>query len=135
MSNTYFGYTESESLHNPLILNDYKPIKVEIEYVPTSTNHPFVHAYYLKFTEDNITEEVEKFAKETLPEWYQLFWNDQIVYAIFKDKYFKMTNEHEWESEEYKAVQQYGVEHGIDLVYLNFNTNFARFRETLAKRC
>lgn len=134
MSGLYVGYTESESLRDPLILNNYKPIKVEIEFVPTSKNHPFVHAYYLNISEENIQQEVEKFAKETLPEWYQLFWNDKTVYAIFKDKYFKMENEHKWYSLKYQSVQQYGVEHGIDLVYMDFNKNFARFEETLAKK-
>lgn len=134
MSNAYTGYTESESLHNPLILNDYKPIRVEIEFVPTSENHPFVHAYYLSFPEGKIKEIVEKFARETLPEWYQLFWNENTVYAIFKDKYFEMKNEYNWQSDEYKTVQKYGVEHGIDLVYMDFNKNFARFMETLAKK-
>lgn len=129
----YYGYAESESLRNPLILNDYKPLKVEIEYVPTSKNHPYVHAYYFKFDDSEILKEVEKFAKETLPEWYQLFWSEETVYAIFKDKYFKLKNEIDWKSEEYKRVQKYGGEHGIEIVYMDFNKNFARFKETLAK--
>ena len=133
MTSDFIGYTESESLKNPLILNQYKPIRVEIEYVETSVNHPYVHAYYLSFSSTSIEEVVNQFTKETLPEWYQLFWNEEVVYAIFKDKYFKMKNEGIWESEEYHQVQQYGVEHGIDMVYMDFNKNFARFRETLAK--
>ena len=134
MNNNYIGYTESESLKNPLILNEYDPVRVEIEYVETSVNHPYVHAYYLSFSGLNIEEVVTKFTAETLPEWYQLFWNEEVVYAIFKDKFFKIKNEGTWGSEEYKAIQQYGVEHGIDLVYMDFNKNFARFRETLAKK-
>ena len=133
MTQSFIGYIESESLRNPLILNDFKHIKVEIEFVPTSVNHPFVHAYYLHFNQNEINEAVERFAKETLPEWYQLFWSDETVYAIFKGKYFNMKNEHTWKSDQYKEVQQYGVAHGIDLVYMDFNKNFARFRETLAK--
>lgn len=133
MNNDFIGYTESESLSNPLILNEYKHLRVEIEYVETSTNHPYVHAYYLDFSEENIEQVVTKFAKDTLPEWYQLFWNGDSVYAIFKDKFFKIKNEAIWQSDEYKNIQQYGVEHGIDLVYMDFNKNFARFRETLEK--
>ncbi len=133
MSSNFTGYTESESLRNPLILNDYSPIRVEIEHVPTSQNHPFVHAYYLTFSASEIDVVVQKFADETLPEWYQLFWNDETVYAIFKDKFFEIRNEGVWQSEEYKKIQQYGVDHGIDLVYMDFNKNFARFKETLGK--
>ena len=130
----FYGYAESESLQNPLILNDYIPVKIVIEHVPTSQNHPYVHAYYFQFKEDEILDEVEKFSRETLPRWYQLFWSEKVVYAVFKDKYFKLDNEKEWKSEEYKKVQQYGVDHGIGLVYMDFNKNLARFAETLAKK-
>jgi hypothetical protein len=131
----FYGYTESESLRNPLILNDYKPIRVEIEYVPTSENHPYVHAYYFRFSDKEILREVKKFSRETLPEWYQLFWSKDTVYAIFKDKFFELKNERigSWKSKVYKEVQEYGVKHGIGLVYMDFNKNFARFRETLIK--
>lgn len=129
----YYGYAESESLRNPLILNEYKPIKIDIEYVPTSVNHPYVHAYYFQFQESEILKEVEKFAKETLTEWYQLFWSEDTVFAIFKDKYFKLKNEVIWKSQEYKKVQEYGVAHGIEIVYMDFNKNFKRFKEVLAK--
>ncbi len=127
----FYGYAESESLRNPLVLNDYKPVKVVIEYVPTSRDHPYVHAYYFLFKDSDIEQEVEKFTKETLPEWYQLFWSNNIVYAIFKDKSFKLRVEDSWKSASYKKVQQYGMAHGIDLVYMDFNKNFARFKETL----
>lgn len=132
----FYGYAESESLRNPLVLNDYKPVRVEIEFVPTSKNHPYVHAYYFKFEDSEIEKEARKFAEETLPEWYQLFWSEDTVYAIFKDKYFKLKNEGigNWKSDEYKKVQKYGGEHGIEIVYMDFNKNFKRFLETLAKK-
>ena len=132
----FYGYAESESLHNPLILNDYKPVKIVIEYVQTSVNHPYVHAYYFRFKDNEILKQVNRFAKETLPEWYQLFWSKDTVYAIFKNKYFKLKNEGigNWKSEEYKQVQKYGQAHGIEFVYMNFNKNFTRFEETLAKK-
>jgi hypothetical protein len=130
----FYGYAESESLKNPLVLNDYKPIKVVIEYVPTSQNHPFVHAYYFRFSDSEIEREVKKFASETLPEWYQLFWSDDTVYAIFKDKYFKLKSESPWKSEAYRQVQKYGGEHGIDIVYMDFDKNFKRFIDTLAEK-
>lgn len=130
----FYGYTESESLTDPLVLNSYKPIKVDIEFVPTSEKFPHVHAYYLKFKDEDIEKEAKKFAKLTKPEWYQLFWNKKTVYAIFKDKYFKLPNEGKWSSEEYKQIQQYGVNHGIGMVYMDFNKNFARFKEVLNKK-
>lgn len=130
----FYGYTESESLSDPLILNGYKPVKVEIEYVPTSKNHPYVHAYYLTFKDDEVENEAKKISRVTLPDWYQLFWSKSTVYAIFKDKVFKLKNEGSWESEKYREVQRYGVEHGIEIVYMDFNKNFARFKETLAKK-
>ena len=111
----YYGYIESESLRNPLVLNNYKAIKVDIEFVPTSQNHPYVHAYYLKFQDNEVLQEAKKFTCETLPEWYLLFWNDKKVYAIFKDKIFELPKEGIWNSEKYKEIQQYGVRHGIGM--------------------
>lgn len=130
----FYGYTESESLSDPLALNGYKPIKVDIEFVPTSESFPYVHAYYLRFKDEDVEKEVKKFAKLTKPEWYQLFWNKKTVYAIFKDKYFKLANEGKWSSYKYKKIQQYGVDHGIGLVYMDFNKNFARFKVVLNKK-
>jgi hypothetical protein len=130
----FYGYMESESLSDPLALNAYKPVRVEIEYVPTSKNHPYVHAYYISFTDDEVESQANKISKITLPEWYQLFWSDDTVYAIFKDKVFRLKNEHVWGSDAYKEVQKYGGEHGIEIVYMDFNKNFARFKETLAKK-
>ena len=130
----YYGYIESESLSDPLVLNSYKPVKVDIEFVPTSENFPHVHAYYLKFRDRDVGSEAKKFAKLTKPEWYLLFWSNKTVYAIFKDKVFKLTNEIEWKSEKYKEVQKNGVNHGIGMVYMNFNKNFARFNQVLSKK-
>ena len=130
----YYGYVESESLRNPLILNDYKPIKIEVEHVPTSKNHPYVHAYYLSLEDDRIAEEAEKFARETKSEWYLLFWNEEMVYAIFEDKVFQLPNEETWGSDQYKEIQKYGVDHGISIEYMDFNKNFARFRQSLSKK-
>lgn len=130
----YYGYIESESLRNPLVLNNYKPIKVDIEFVPTSQNHPHVHAYYLKFKNSEVVPEAKKFARETLPEWYLLFWNNKKVFAIFKDKVFELPNEVKWKSKKYKEIQRYGVRHGIGMEYMNFNKNFKRFKEVLARK-
>ncbi len=130
----YYGYIESESLRNPLVLNNYKAIKVDIEFVPTSQNHPYVHAYYLKFQDNEVLQEAKKFTCETLPEWYLLFWNDKKVYAIFKDKIFELPNEGIWNSEKYKEIQQYGVSHGIGMEYMDWNKNFKRFQEVLARK-
>lgn len=130
----YYGYIESESLRNPLVLNNYKAIKVDIEFVPTSQNHPHVHAYYLKFKDGEVLGVAKKFARETLTEWYLLFWNNKKVIAIFKDKIFELPNEVHWKSEKYKEIQQYGVSHGIGMEYMDFNKNFKRFREVLAKK-
>lgn len=130
----YYSYIESESLRNPLVLNNYKAIKVDIEFVPTSKNHPYVHAYYLKFKDSEVLEVAKKFARETLPEWYLLFWNNKTVFAIFKDKIFELPNEINWRSEKYKEIQRYGVSHGIGMEYMDFNKNFKRFKEVLAKK-
>ena len=130
----FYGYIESEALKDPLVLNAYKPIKVDIEFVPTSQNHPHVHAYYLEFEDHEVEDEAEKFASQILPEWYLLFWNESTVYAIFTNKVFKLSNEGEWKSERYKEAQQYVVDHGIDMVYMDFNKNFKRFKEVLEKK-
>jgi len=130
----YYGYIESESLKNPLILNRYKKVKIEIEYVPTSQNYPYVHAYYLKFTEQEILKEVKKFSKEIKPEWYALFWDNKTVFAIFSNKVFTLPNEGNWRSDAYKEIQQYGVTHGIGLEYMDFNKNLKRFYQTLANK-
>lgn len=129
----YYAYIESEALKNPLILNNYKPVKIEIEFVPTSQTHSYVHAYYLKFEDDKVLAEAKRFARATLPEWYLLFWSKSIVLAIFKEKVFKLHREKFWQSPKYKEVQRYSIDHGIGVEYMDFNKNFKRFLETLAK--
>lgn len=114
------GFVLSESLKDPLVLNDYKKIYVTIERHTESKEHPFWHLFKIEVEDKDIEQVAERFSKEIKNKWYAHFWNDNIVYICFLNKIFKIRREEKWSSEEYEKVKRYAIEIGIEERYLDF---------------
>lgn len=121
----------SEGLENPLILNQFKPIKVVIDYQPHSTTSQYWHRYLLNFKTDEIEKIVNKLTKLMKYGWYSIFWNNNTVYVVFKNKSFKLKKEQNWQSKDYLKVREYGVNHGVQKEYIDFNDRFEHYKELL----
>ena len=109
------GFVLSESLKNPMVLNDFETIKVVIENHPECEGGPKIwHDFKLKVDDDKIIDVCNKISREMKETWYAHFWNRDIVYVVLSDKVFKMPREEgNWQSSEYQECKKYAIEHGI----------------------
>lgn len=115
------GFVLSESLKDPLILNDYKKIYVTVEHHPESNEFPFWHLFKIEVEGKDIEQVAKRFSKELKERgWYAHFWNDNIVYICFPNKIFKIRREEKWSSKEYEEVKRYAIKIGIEERYLDF---------------
>ncbi len=114
------GFVLSESLKNPVILNDFEVIRVIVEHHPEFEGEPKIwHDFKLKVDDDKIIEVCNKISKEIKEEWYAHFWNDDILYVILPDKVFKMPREDgNWKSSEYQESIRYAIQHNVDQRYM-----------------
>lgn len=127
----FYGMLSSEGLTDPLILNTFKPIKVVIDYQPESNTSTYWHRYLLQFQDSEIESTTQKLTTLMKPDWYSIFWDNEIVYVVFSNKVFKLNKEENWTSQEYQEVKQYGIEHDIQEHYMDFNDRFAHYKQLL----
>lgn len=118
----YKGFVLSESLKNPVILNNFEKIYVKVEHHPENKIGPKIwHDFKLKFKDKDIIKITYFFSEQIKEKWYAHFWNNNEVYVVFSNKVFKIPKEpKEWQSKEYQEVKKYALAHGIGGKYLNF---------------
>ena len=114
------GFILSESLNNPVILNDFRKIYVKIEVHPESKDAHFWALFKVEIDDKDIKKVVEKVSQEMKIGWYAHFWNGITVYITFTNKIFIIPQEKKWQSKEYQEVKEYGVKNGVGAKYLDF---------------
>lgn len=124
----YYFMISSEALTDPTILNGVRPIKIIIDPRP-SANAPIWHRYLFSFMDHRLDDELSKFKENLIEGWYAVAWNKNEVRVLFKNKQFLLSREKEWKSPEYKAMQQYAIDHGVQAEYIDFNERFKHYRE------
>ncbi len=118
----YRGFVLSESLKNPLILNDFEKIYVKVEHHPEYSGEPKIwHDFKLIIKDEDIERIAELLSNEIKNTWYAHFWNDKEVYVILSNKVFKIPKEPKaWKSKEYQELKSYAISHNVEEKYLNF---------------
>ncbi len=117
----YKGFVLSESLTNPLILNEFEKIYVKIEHHPEYAGEPKIwHDFKLKVNEEDIDRVTTLLAAEMRDTWYAHFWNTESVYVVLPHKVFKIPREQKWQSWEYQELKKYALQHGVEEQYLDF---------------
>jgi|SRR3989344_932845 len=124
----FYGIVESESLHNPRVLNTLTAKKVVKEFQPNAETK-YWHIFVLKVSDDEIVSVAEDIASEIKNGWYAIFWSGAKVYVVFSRKIFELRKEAHWQSAEYEAVREYGNKNGVQKEYLDFNKNFAQYHK------
>lgn len=125
----YLGFTESESFHDPTILNNFPHYKVIVE--RRHDGKGFWHIFVLKISDTHIHETLETISKALKTDWNAMFYNENILYAVFKDKIFSLPMKKQWASQEYEEVRQYAKEH--DVGDLDMNEVFAHYKNLLGE--
>jgi len=118
----YKGFVLSESLKNPMILNDFEKIYVKVEHHPEYTSEPKIwHDFKLKIEDNDIDKVANLLSEQIKDTCYAHFWNDKEVYVILPNKVFKIPKEpKKWQSKEYQELKKYAVSHNVEEQYLDF---------------
>lgn len=129
----YYVVIDSESLVDPLILNDFDFIKVIIEHEPKSESAQYHHVFFLSFPEAKAVTVIKKFSKSLKPGWYAFFWNKDILTIAFTKKRFNLKLPNPWNSAEYQKLKEHGRNLGIQEEFLDFQNYFERYKKILEK--
>ena len=125
----FYAIIDSASLKNPTILNDFKPRKITVSYEPESKTAKYHYNFLLEFKNDKIMTVIPKIQKEMLLSWYTFFWDENILYIVFKTRKFQIDLLNGWTSEEYKTAQKFGKTQNIPDDYLDFKKYFKPTKE------
>ena len=101
----YYGFTESESFSDPTILNTYQLHKVIIE--RRSDGKGFWHIFILHIEDVDIEKVVTDVSKELKGDWNAMFFNSDMVHAVFKDKVFSLQRKTVWQPSDYLEIKNY----------------------------
>lgn len=128
----FYAVVEKEGLIRHEYLGTFSPLIKAEESHPDSEN-PLWHIYLLRTRAKNISNVTERFSRITKPEWYSIFWNEQKTYIVLTNRIITISTEKEWQSPEYRQMQQEAQSLGIQPEYLDLNKNFEGYRELIKK--
>lgn len=127
----FYSIATSESLTNPVILNEYRKRNVIVDSAPLS-EQPFWHIFVIEVDDKHADQFAGDFSKLIKQGWYLVLWNDKEVYVVLQNKVFKLKREKTWSSGDYEEMRRYAMANGIAEEYLDFNVNFPEY-ERLVK--
>ena len=114
----YKGIIESESLSNKALLDKVRIIKSYNE--EHLDDEPKIWTINKIEVDDSDFYSFIKILSNSMIEgWYSLLWNDSFVYVIFRDKFFKISNENPWIGQEFFSVVNYASSSGIYKKYFD----------------
>jgi hypothetical protein len=123
----FYGFTESESFDDPTILNIYNHHKVVIE--KRADGKGFWHIMILKIEDANIETVVNEISHALKSDWNAMFYNENTLYAVFKDKVFTLPMKKIWHADDYTKVKQYAIECNVG--NLDMNEVFVHYHQLL----
>lgn len=123
----FYGFAESESFEDPRLLNKFKHHKVVVE--RRSDGNGFWHIFILEISNEDIKRTLQMIATVIKADWNAIFFNEKIVYAVFKDKIFTLKREKNWQSPDYLQVIKYAKDHNVG--DMNFNDVFDHYKRLL----
>lgn len=126
----FYGCTESESFYDPTILNNYQHYKIVVE--KRGDGKGFWHIFILKVEDEHITKTTQDISTALKPDWNAIFFNEETVYCLFKDKVFTLKRQKIWQLSDYKEVKEYAKRR--DVGDLDMNDVFAHYDSLLEKK-
>ena len=124
----YYGFTESESFQNQTLLNRYRHHKVVVE--QRADGKGYWNIFILNIEDKDIKKVIGLISRSLKPDWNAIFFNADIVYALFKDKVFKLKRKKIWRLPDYEEVKKYAKD--CDVGDLDMNEVFRHYKKLLA---
>lgn len=129
----FYSIIDAASLNDPTILNDFKHLKVTVQYEPESPTSKFHYIFLIQIEDKEVDKAITTFQKQMKESWYSFFWSESTLNIVFDTKRFRIDLPDGWESDNYKAAQDLGRSQGIPEVYLDFKTHFQPYKKMVAK--
>lgn len=126
----YYGFTESESFADPTLLNRYKLHKVVVE--KRTDGKGFWHIFILHIEDKDIKKVIDDISKSLKNDWNAIFFNTDTVYALFKDKIFKLKRKAIWSLPDYQEVKKHAKD--CDVGALDMNEVFKHYEKLLSSK-
>src|SRR3989338_2768637 len=104
----FYSVIDASSLKDPTILNEFKHLKVTIQYEPHSPTQKYHYIFLLQIHDSEINSVISKIQKEMLYSWYSFFWSKPLLYIVFDSKKFEINLPGGWSSDEYIQAQKFG---------------------------
>ena len=112
------GIIESESLQDKSILNKVKIIKSYLE--EHIDDEPKIWTINkIEINDSDFGIFINLLSKSMVEGWYSLLWDEDFVYVIFKEKFFKIKNRKPWIVGEFSSVLNYALPFGIYQKYFD----------------
>lgn len=116
----FYALIDAASLKKPTILNNFQHYKVMVKYEPQSPTSKYHYVFLLQLEENKNDEIITTIQQEMLFSWYAFFWSDSRLYIVFNSKKFTVYLPNGWESESYRAAQEFGKTQDIPEEYLDY---------------
>ncbi len=123
----YYALIDSSSLKNPTILNNYKHLKISIQFEPNSSVSKYHYIFLLQISDEDIDQSIIDIQKEMLYSWYSFFWNKRVLFIVFDTKRFTIDLPDGWTSNQMNQAQEFGKSQGISDEYLDYKKYFIPF--------
>ena len=98
--------------------------KSSVEEHPEEVEDPVWHINKITVSGD-IRGIIDSVRNSMKPGWYSLFWDENNVHVVFKDRVVNLRNEDPWQEHEFQELLEHAETHGIS------DTYFHKMRETM----
>ena len=129
----FYALVDSAALKNPEVLNNYKQLKVTIQFEPQSSTSKYHYNFLMQFPNNVLDKAITGIQKEMLYSWYTFFWNDKVLNIVFDKKKFEISLPNGWNSSKIKEAQEFGRSQSIKEEYLNFKDYFKPYEDMVRK--
>ncbi len=126
----YYGFTESESFDDPTVLNQYRLHKVVVE--KRVDGKGFWHIFILHIEDRDIKKAIGDISQSLKKDWNAIFYNVDTVFALFKDKIFKLKRKAVWQHPDYQEVKKHAKDCNVG--DLDMNEVFKHYERLLATK-
>lgn len=112
------GIVETEAFTDPLVINLFDKIKLNVEYHSESKTSKIWHVCRVEVEEQKTCRIFKKISKTIKNGWFALFWDKEKVVVIMKSKIFTLFKQ-KFSEEEYKRMEKHALSHDIQKKYLS----------------
>lgn len=123
------GIIETESLKDKSLIEQLKPRKTVVEHHPDSNTSTYWHCNLIQLPDELFVNLQDNISTNLIGGWFAIFWNDNYFTIIFKNKLFNLARN--FLENDSKPVIEYGLKHGVQKKYLDFNNEVEKYKKYL----